>query len=169
MKASTIWLTCMVAVGFIPSVSHAEKPNPWTDCGIGALVFSGIDGDGGKILAAISNITFDLGTTGVTSATSSPSTCAGREVTAAAFINQQLPSVEEELAMGGGEHVNTVLDIYQCGDTGQSAMVHEIRGQYASLLLDPEYHSWTHVEQAQAVWALFNGAVAADASGTCAS
>ena len=92
MKKSIV-IAGALAFGMAPSLAHADGPNPWTDCGLGALVFSGVDGDGGKIGAAISNIIWDLGTTAVSSATSSPDTCARHEVTAAAFIHQQLPNV----------------------------------------------------------------------------
>ena len=50
-----LFLASVLSLFFIQDAS-AQKINPWTDCGIGALIFSGIDNDAGKILAAVSNV-----------------------------------------------------------------------------------------------------------------
>jgi len=169
LLAAACGLGLTMGTATVTTDAEARGPNPWTECGIGALIFSSVDGDAGVILAAISNLTWDLGTTGTSSATLSPDTCAGYDATAALFINQQLPSVETELAMGSGEHINAVMDIYQCSDSSQPRLLNDVRSQYGELLKDPAYSDWSHVQQAEAVWNIFNDTVNNDTTGSCAS
>jgi hypothetical protein len=144
-----------------------DTPNPWTDCGVGALVFGGIKGDAGKILAAVSNITWDLGTTGTSSATSSPSTCRGAETTAAIYIQQNLKVVQRDLAMGGGEHLAAVWSIYGCDAAATDALNAAARRTSQPMLVERSYYSLDTASQAEAVWSAMSSAVAVQRGGTC--
>ena len=131
----------------------AEKINPWTDCGIGALIFSGLESDFGSALAAISNIFFwDLGTTAVSSATLSPNTCAGADVTAAIFLQNGINEIETELALGSGEHLNTVLDIYSCQKGSHTDIITDFRTTMKEPISSSGYTSLSQVEKSQLYW-----------------
>ncbi|GAF55755.1 hypothetical protein JCM18901_1422 [Psychrobacter sp. JCM 18901] len=74
----------------------------YKQCGIGGALF----GNSSPILAIISNVTWDLGTTAATSDSMSPETCQGGNVRAAVLIKEAFPSVEKDLASGQGAHLS---------------------------------------------------------------
>lgn len=65
--------------------------NAFSQCGIGAAIFTK-----NETAAIISNIIWDLGTTAFSSQTSSPESCSGASTTAALFINETYPVLEEQ-------------------------------------------------------------------------
>ncbi|MCT4642650.1 MAG: DUF3015 domain-containing protein [Bacteriovoracaceae bacterium] len=91
------------------SMTTFAKKNIWTQCGIGAMVFSKTGW-----AAATSNITWDLGTTATSSQVSSDDQCAGKSASVAKFIFRNYAKVEEDTAMGGGKYTTAMLDILKC-------------------------------------------------------
>lgn len=106
MKKLTLIAATLVAVSSTPAVSADEYFNPWQRCGIGAAIFT----DNG-VAAAISNVIWDLGTTAVTSATSSRSTCMGKEPETAVYIQENYEQIERDLVVGEGAHVAAMFEL----------------------------------------------------------
>lgn len=100
--------------------------NAWTQCGIGAMMFPRTGW-----AAMTSNVIWDLGTTGVTSSSSSESQCAGRASNAAKFIHQNYAILEEETASGNGAHLVTMLNILNCSKTSQPKIIDAVRAQFS--------------------------------------
>ncbi|MEL6488010.1 MAG: DUF3015 family protein [Pseudomonadota bacterium] len=108
-----------------------EAPNPWLDCGIGAMIFPD---DNLEVGAGISNIIWDLGTTAVTSAASSPDSCAGTSnVKMAIFIERTYSTLEAELAKGYGDNLAALASM--AGAEDESAFVEALRVEMASTVL----------------------------------
>lgn len=106
-----------------------DKPNPWLDCGLGAMIFPDANLEVG---AGISNIIWDLGTTAVTSAQSSPDTCNGLDnVRTAMFIERTFDTLEVEIAKGEGNNLDTLAGLV--GAEGD-AFAASLRAEYAALL-----------------------------------
>lgn len=82
----------------------------YKQCGIGGAIF----GNSSEILAIISNVTFDLGTTAAISNSMSPETCQGGNVRAAVLIKEAFPSVEQDLAAGEGAHLSALANVASC-------------------------------------------------------
>lgn len=144
----------LAALATTPQTAQADNVvggsvNPWQECGIGAAIFP----DHG-IAAAISNIIWDLGTTAVTSATVSKDTCAGSNVIAAKFIDENYAQVESELAIGEGRHVNAMLSLLGCEASQQDAVINALRSE---LVIDSEK---TNSEKAEALYFSAQNAVA---------
>lgn len=74
-----------------------EFADIYTDCGLGAMIAPKTPG-----VAAVTNVTWDLGTTAVSSNISSPDACVGGKEKTAAFIHDSYSSLEEDLAKGDG-------------------------------------------------------------------
>ena len=111
-----------------------EKPNPWLDCGIGAMAFPG---DEHEPWAAVSNVTWDWGTTAVTSAVSSPDSCSGlSNVAMAAFVQTTFASLETDLAKGQGETLDALANV--AGVEDAETFKTELRTEYASLVASGE-------------------------------
>jgi len=111
-------LTAAVLVAAMPLSSHAEGStrafgDVYAECGLGAMIFSR-NTDNDRILAMISNITWDLGTTAHSSNMSSAENCITREATAALFIMENLPQIEGDIAKGTGDHLAAAVGSFGC-------------------------------------------------------
>ena len=125
------------------SAAVIAGPNPYSDCGIGAALFPNT-----AWAAATSNATWDLGTTAVTSATSSPETCSSGNVETAQFIIDNYDNLVEETAKGQGEHLVTLLDIRGCGGQNQQHAIQAIRSDMGAHLSSKDYSDQNPVERA---------------------
>lgn len=148
MKLKTLF-ACAVFATTLPSLALAADkkevgsgPNPYSDCGIGAALFPKQ-----KVLAVTSNVIWDIGTTALTSATASPETCSGKNVTAAKFILNSYDSLAEETARGQGEHLDTLLSILEVEKSNQAAVIASIRAQMAQKVASASYKSATKTEK----------------------
>ncbi len=82
----------------------------YTECGLGGAIAPTSD-----VVAAITNITFDLGTTAISSNLSSPETCnGGKEVKAAALIINNTVALENEAAAGQGATLAALEAVSGC-------------------------------------------------------
>ena len=93
----------------------------YSDCGIGAMLFSG-DDDSSRTLAIISNVTWDWGTTASSSNASSEENCTRKSHMAAAFIHQHIDRIESDVARGEGEHLAAAGELLGCG-AGETARI----------------------------------------------
>jgi hypothetical protein len=104
-----------------------KKLNPWTDCGIGAMIFTS-----NGAAAAISNVIWDLGTTAVTSNVSSQNSCGSDKAKTAMFIQATLPILEQEVATGEGEYVTAMLELRGCESKSHDAIINAVRSTIAT-------------------------------------
>lgn len=146
MKFFTIVFTLLL---ILPSFSWASKSkNAWTQCGIGAAIFPSYGS-----LAAISNIIWDWGLTATTSSSSSPSQCAGKDSSVGKLIYENYAQVEEETAIGQGEHLTAMMSILECDPSIQSQMIQDVRSQ---MLNEVKESSFTKKSTLEKTDSLFN-------------
>ncbi len=117
-------LTAAILVAAMPLTSHAEGSSRefadvYSECGLGGMIFSG-ESDSNVILAIISNVTWDLGTTAHSSNVSSAENCITRGSTSALFIMENLPQIEGDIAKGEGEHLAAAVSSFGCESQLQS-------------------------------------------------
>lgn len=156
-----------ILLSVVTSVSAANKPvgsgpNPFSDCGIGAALFS----EGPQWAAVTSNVTWDLGTTAVTSATMSPETCSASKVKTAQFIIDNYDNLAEETALGRGEHLTAMLTVRGCQVSAHPAIVQSIRKDMAANITAASYSTLSDVEKATQYYQAMDAAVASEA-GSC--
>lgn len=154
----------LVVVAAMPAkqviaAQHAQI-NPWSDCGIGAMIFPNND-----TAAIISNIIWDLGTTAVTSAEASKQTCKGHNVVAARFVYRSYANLEQETAVGTGEHIVAVLNILGCPNDSEQHIAMAVRKDFAAVLQNPQYTSWNRLEKAKSYYNILKS----DTRGFCPS
>lgn len=137
-------------------------PNPFTDCGIGAALFPNTGW-----AAATSNVIWDAGITGITSATASPQNCQAKSVAAAKFINETYPSIVEQTAQGNGEHLSAVLDIFGCDATKHSAIIQSIRPSIAKMVSDPSYPQKENVVKAAGYYNVLHNTISVSFVDSC--
>ena len=145
-------VSTVILSGFLSMSSHVSAqnggdtgsgPNPFSDCGIGAAIFKSDAG------ASISNVIWDLGTTAVTSALSSPETCEGNKVVAAEFIYETYAALEEQTAKGQGKNLTAVLEIMQCDEQSHAGLISDIRSDFVELVSVDNYSDMTNLKRAE--------------------
>src|SRR4051812_6913661 len=105
-------------------------------CGLGSLVFGGVDAPGVQILAATTNATFASQTFGITSGTSN--CISGGVVVAeheqAAFAEVTFDDLKRDMAAGGGEFLSSFATLLGCEPTARPALAHMTQARYETLL-----------------------------------
>ena len=139
MKLTSTVALFVLSATFVANVQAADKaagsgPNPYSDCGIGAALFTE-----NKTLAVTSNVIWDIGTTAVTSATASPETCSGKKVAVATFILESYDQLAEDTARGEGDHLATLLQLLEVQPQQQAIVVASLRAQMATQLNAADY------------------------------
>ena len=139
----------------------STTPNIYTECGIGAAVFPELGW-----AAALSNITWDYGITASASATMSPEQCTGASADAATMIIETYATMIEETAIGQGEHLSALMEIYSCSGEQQAAVLDTVRADMSGVVSNDAYLSMSHVEKSASY---FESVDAAATSAGCAS
>lgn len=124
--------------------SEIAKSGFIEECGIGAAIFKE-----NKTGAIISNIIWDLGSTALTSAYSSPSSCSGSKVQAAAFIVNTYDQLAVETVKGQGDHLAALLTIAGCDQVAASSVVNGIRADFGKVLASSAYSTKTVAQKSE--------------------
>lgn len=146
----------------VPGVSSASNLNPWTQCGIGAMIFSDA-----PAAAAISNIIWDLGTTAITSAGLSENSCSGKKAVTAQFIHNTYAILEEETAKGGGQYINAMLTIMGCDSAAHNGIAQSIRADFIQSMQDSSYIEKQPLAKSEAYYNIVQKHVASEYSQQC--
>ncbi len=164
MKILKKFAACVVLMCAFPVASFAEDDslNPWTECGLGAMIFSST-----PWAAAISNVIWDFGTTAVTSAGTSKNTCEGKKVAAARFITDTYANLEEETVKGGGQHVSAVLNIMGCDSASHDGIVDSIRTELGQSMQGATYIQKTIQEKSENYYNIMQDSISVEYSQQC--
>ncbi len=131
-----------------PGKQTTDRPiNPFSDCGLGAAFFPNSDQ---AWAAIITNVTWDLGTTAVISAVSSPNTCNGGRVKTAMYITQTYASLEAETAVGEGKYLTAMADVMACDSAARPALFTRVRGEMAGVMSAPGFAEQDKIKKAEA-------------------
>lgn len=149
-----------VAAVMAVSSAPASAVNPYTECGIGAMIFEDI-----SWAAGISNVIWDLGSTAITSATVSPDTCNGADVETAMFINDTYETLVEETARGEGTHLTTVLSMAGCSSAEQAQAASLVRSGMADVIVADGYATASQIDKSSAFYTVVEGSAIASCSG----
>lgn len=157
-------LGCAAAAWAMSTSATAQEAelNPWQHCGIGAMIFP----EQG-ILAAVSNIIWDLGTTAVISAQSSPDQCKGSRVQTAMFVQGTIASLEKEAAVGEGEYSATLMQVMQCEAGAQDQLMLRVRSSVAGVVAAPEYSDMDKTQRAEAYFNVVDRLAKTEFAGKC--
>lgn len=123
--------------------SAREFADIYTECGLGAMI-----APNNSVVAAVTNVTWDLGTTAVSSNASSADTCQGGKKKTAAFIYEQFTQIEKDLAQGQGKHLAALMSIAGC-DVGTEQT---LRAGFTESVAKPGYGVQSRFERAEALF-----------------
>ena len=149
LKALLPILVLMLA---LPHIGMArEFAEIYTDCGIGGMIAPRSDA-----VAAVTNVTWDLGTTAILSNVSSPDSCSGGQAEKAAFIHDSYDALEVDLASGHGAYLDALAALAGHEGQPQQRFVTAVRAGFAKLVAAPDYPEQTRFTKAEALYNLVN-------------
>lgn len=154
----------IAASSLLPVSAQAADLNPWTDCGIGAMIFPHT-----PVGAVISNVIWDLGSTAVTSAGLSKNTCEGERAKMAMFIGTTYSNLEEETVQGEGQHVRAMLNLASCKPAAHEEIMRSVRAEFAQSLQNSAYAQKSALVKAQDYYTLVQAKVTGEFAAQCQS
>jgi len=146
-------LVFAAGVGMSAQVAMARDfAEIYTECGLGAMIAPKHGG-----VAAVTNVTWDLGTTAVSSNISSPDTCVGGKEKTAAFINQSYENIEVDLAKGQGEYLDRLMALMGVREGQKSEVLQAIRSDMGKVVSSSSYTSMSRFEKTKALYSIVEG------------
>ena len=121
----------------------------YVDCGLGAMIAPNHPG-----VAAVTNVTWDSGTTAISSNTSSPDSCSGGKAKMAAFIYDSYEALEKELASGNGSYIDMLTVLAGYDFQANQELIEVLRDDFTRLVADPGYTDQSRFDQAEALYNL---------------
>ncbi len=141
-------LTAFTALVLTAQASQArEFADIYTECGLGAMI-----APSNEAVAAVTNVTWDLGTTAISSNISSEDTCQGGKAKVAAFINDSYESIEKDLASGNGKYLETLATLAKADSQSKEEFIASLRKDFSSLVASNEYSNLTTYEKSEKLY-----------------
>jgi hypothetical protein len=145
VKKITLFATCFAASLILAQAATArEFADIYTDCGLGALIAPRT-----PVVAAVTNVTFDLGTTAILSNISSPETCSGGQARMATFIHDAYESLEADLAAGEGGYLDSLTALAGVEGEKKVSFVKGLRESFAESVAAADYTGQTRFIKAK--------------------
>lgn len=119
----------------------------YEDCGLGAMIAPHNPG-----VAAVTNVTWDLGTTAISSNITTPDTCAGGKEKTAAFIHESYESLASDLSSGSGAYLDTLMVLAGVDTQSKQQFTESLRADFAAEVARPDYSAQTRFEKAKALY-----------------
>ncbi len=142
-------LTTLTMMG---TTQAREFGDIYTQCGLGASIFPKH-----PTMAAISNVTWDLGTTAVLSnASSAEESCQGNKVAAATFINKSYAVLEKDIAKGEGKHLSALMDIMNCDASVRTNVVNSIRTDFGTAASKKGFAESSQYNKSETLYKIMN-------------
>lgn len=145
----TVTLVFAASLALAQTAAAREFAEIYTDCGLGALIAPRT-----PAVAAVTNVTFDLGTTAIISNVSSPETCQGGKALAAAFINNAYEPLEADLARGQGNYLESLTTLAGVREEGKAAFVQGLRSDFTATVAADGYAERSRFEKAEHLYNL---------------
>ena len=142
----------------VQAASALDFGHAYKKCGLGGIIG---DAAGNDIVAIITNVTWDLGTTALIS--EATDACSDKSGKMAALIHESYIPLEQDIAQGQGEYLDAMLATAECDTSMQPEVVAHVREDFAAQVAAPGYASQTQFEKSEALFNVFQANTA-----TCA-
>jgi hypothetical protein len=149
LRKHTVTLALAASLLLVQTASAREFADIYTDCGLGAVIAPRT-----PAVAAVTNVTFDLGTTAIISNVSSPDTCQGGKAVAATFIHDAYDSLEADLARGQGAYLDSLATLVGVSKEGKAAFAAGLRKDFATSVAADNYTGQTRFQKAENLYNL---------------
>lgn len=142
-------LAMSALVAFSEGAMARDFPDIYSQCGLGAMI-----APKHEPVAIVTNITWDLGTTAVSSDMSSPNTCKGKRVKTAALIHQSYEQIASDLSRGHGKYLDSLLEISEVNADQKIAVKAQLREEFTNLVAQPGYSNLSRIDKSEALYEL---------------
>ena len=146
MKLSLVAVTALVLSTTQDSQAR-EFADIYTDCGLGAMI-----APSNSAVAAVTNVTWDLGTTAISSNISSKDSCAGGKAKVATFINDSYENIEKDLAKGEGKYLNTLASLAKNNNQNKQEFISNLRNNFSKVVASSEYSKLSTYKKSQKLY-----------------
>lgn len=144
-----------------PSLAR-EFADIYSECGLGAMIAPKNEG-----VAAVTNVTWDSGTTAISSDATTPQACKGGQEKTASFIYDAYEHLERDLASGDGQYLDTLIALSGCTPESRDALGQALRIDFAQSVSALGYSHQNRFEQANGLYDLLYRRINADFSDIC--
>lgn len=125
-----------LALAPISSVQAREFADIYTECGLGALI-----APTNTAVAAVTNVTWDLGTTAVSSNVSSAESCQGGKKKVVSLIHNAYPQLTADISKGQGSNLDALTVAAQCEQSAGTKFKTQVRYEFSRLVADEQNKS----------------------------
>ena len=146
-KISISVMAVLVLLAFSQPGMSREFAEIYIECGLGASI-----APRHPVVAVVTNVTWDLGTTAISSDITSPSSCVGGQEKTAAFISDSYDSLEKDLASGSGEYLDTLMVVAGCEPQVHKELSSALRSDFTGIVAAPGYTDQSRFEQTQSLY-----------------
>lgn len=150
MKSIKLALAFLAILATAGTASARDFASIYKECGLGALLFPD-----DPIIAVVTNVTWDLGTTAVSSELTTPGSCKGGSAGMAQYIIDTHPQIEQDLSVGAGTHLSSMVTMMGCGDNSAAAST-ALRASFSNAVIEGGYYEANDLEKSEM---LFNAAM----------
>ena len=145
----------LISLGFASSAfAEREFADIYTECGIGAMI-----APNNAAVAAVTNVTWDLGTTAISSNATSEDQCKGGGGKSAALIYEAYPSIEKNLANGEGEYLTALLNVAGVAEADHASVIAELRPAFAEVVGAADYSERSRFDKAETLYNLLHASI----------
>jgi hypothetical protein len=146
---SVMLLVIGVCLLYSKPVLAREFADIYTECGLGAMI-----APRNEAVAAVTNVTWDSGTTAISSNITSPDTCKGGQEKTAAFIHESYESIASDISSGNGTHLDALVMLTGVNEKSQQQFKVALRNDFAKAVASEGYSQQTKFEKSQELYNL---------------
>jgi len=147
LKAIFVIMAILALVAFSQPCMARDFGQIYEECGVGAMLAPKSPGT-----AAVTNVTWDSGTTAISSNITCPDACAGGKAKVGAFIYKSYDSLEKDLASGSGTYLDALMVLLRYDSQAKEALIKDVRSDFAKVVADPTYADRSRFEKAEALY-----------------
>jgi len=157
MKSIKLALALVVALSAANTASAADRSfgEMYVECGFGAvfnrILFMEQIPEG----AVVINLFTLSGGLATTSGFTTPRLCLGGRAQMAQFIIETHPQIEQNLSVGSGTHLSSMMTMMDCGDNSAAA-ASALRAEFSKSIVEDGYYENDYLGKSEL---LFNAAV----------
>jgi hypothetical protein len=104
------------------------------------------------LIAVFTNVTWDLGTTAISTNISSAESCKGKNAKVASFINDSYNEIEKDLASGEGKYIDTLASLSKEESQSKEDFIASVRNNFATIVASNDYSKLTTYQKSEKLY-----------------
>lgn len=147
IKGFKLSLTTLAFLTMTSQVQAREFVDIYKECGLGAMI-----APKDPLIAVFTNVTWDLGTTAISTNISSAESCKGKNAKVASFINDSYNEIEKDLASGEGKYIDTLASLSKEESQSKEDFIASVRNNFATIVASNDYSKLTTYQKSEKLY-----------------